>query len=179
MYRRYRLAYIDQRLFLWLSGLCRYRVLLRAARMVSRTGDGHLQVVVLLCLALSFPGKTLALAKIMALTFACERSIYWVLKNTIKRKRPTDAIRTFKATIVASDEFSFPSGHTCAAFLLLSLGTALAPFLFLPLLIWAAMVGASRVILGVHFPADIIAGMALGLSIGYVCSPFLVGIAFV
>jgi undecaprenyl-diphosphatase len=40
-----------------------------------------------------------------------------------------------------------------------------APPLLLPLICWAALVGFSRVVLGVHFPTDTLVGMALGVSV--------------
>ena len=71
----------------------------------------------------------------------------------------------FRSLIVASDQFSFPSGHSSGAFLL---ATALAVIYAGPLLVvylWACCVGFSRVILGVHFPGDILAGATMGTTI--------------
>ena len=105
-----------------------------------------------------------------ALAFTIERPLYWLLKNTLQRRRPPEAIPTFTSVIAASDRFSFPSGHTAAAFVLagntcLHYGATGAP-----LFVWASAVGLSRVILGVHFPTDIIAGMVLGTSIAWIVS---------
>lgn len=162
-----RLSIFDQQLFLWLNERCRYRDFVkRAARLVSRTGDGYVQLASPALLWL-FATAEAAQSFFLMLAFALvlERSIYWLLKNLLRRKRPPDAIPAFSSIIIASDEFSFPSGHTSAAFLLAIVAAAFLPIMLLPLLIWAATVGLSRVILGVHFPADVLAGAMLGSGI--------------
>jgi undecaprenyl-diphosphatase len=100
------------------------------------------------------------------LAFAIERPLYWILKNVFKRNRPPDIIPCFQSIVKASDKFSFPSGHTAAAFLLATLCYVFFGAIALPLFIWAAMVGLSRIWLGVHFPTDILAGSCLGIVIG-------------
>ena len=102
----------------------------------------------------------------MATAFAIERPLYFILKKSCKRRRPPAAIPGFTSIITASDEFSFPSGHTCGAFLFVTLLCALWGLWLAPLYLWAAFVGLSRVILGVHFPTDIFMGAILGIGIG-------------
>jgi undecaprenyl-diphosphatase len=65
----------------------------------------------------------------------------------------------------ASDQFSFPSGHTSTAFMVAAITRYFMPVLLLPLLMWAALVGFSRVVLGVHFPTDTLVRMVLGVSV--------------
>jgi undecaprenyl-diphosphatase len=69
--------------------------------------------------------------------------------------------------VTPSDQFSFPSGHTSAAFMVATITGFFMPLLMLPLLLWAALVGFSRVVLGVHFPTDTLVGMVLGVSVSF------------
>ncbi len=64
--------------------------------------------------------------------------------------------------ITPSDRYSLPSGHTAAAFLMATVLAASFP-LWAPLLFtWAILVGASRLLLGVHYLSDLVAGALLG-----------------
>ncbi len=161
-----RLTRLDQKLFFWFDRLARNFKLVIPARLISKTGDGYLQVLLplLTWVYIGEEGKNFFFAVLAA--FATERVVYFLLKNSLKRRRPPNAIPSYQAAIVASDEFSFPSGHTCAAFLLATMTAAFIPVLAAPMFLWASVVGLSRVMLGVHFPADIIAGATIGCLIG-------------
>lgn len=105
---------------------------------------------------------------VVLVAFVSERACYFVLKSHFRRNRPPQAIPGFQSVVQPSDQFSFPSGHTSAAFL-----AATMVYLFLPeigwiLYPWACTVGMSRVLLGVHFPTDTVAGALLGSSIAIV-----------
>lgn len=136
------------------------------ARQLSRSADGWLYVLFpLLYFATGSPAAQ-AFVGLGLCAFAIERLIYFVLKNTCRRRRPPDLLPGFQSLVIASDKFSFPSGHTSAAFLFSALCAGeFGPFAAILLYPWACLVGTSRVILGVHFPTDIVAGAALGSSI--------------
>lgn len=144
------------------------RSLCRMARLVSASADGWPYLTLPLLIALVSPPLALQVLVVMVAGFAIERVSYYLLKNSFKRNRPPNVIPGFQSVITASDEFSFPSGHTSGAFL-----TATVLVLLLPLDVtaylygWASLVALSRVVLGVHFPLDTVAGALLGSSIGW------------
>lgn len=136
------------------------------SKLVSKTADGFYYP--LLPLAAFFAGSihSGALLVTLALGFIIERPLYFVLKNTLKRNRPAQAMPGFSSFIVPSDQFSFPSGHTSGAFLTASITSVFYPALTIPLYCWAFLTGTSRVFIGVHFPTDILAGAVIGCAIG-------------
>jgi len=157
----------DLRMLLWFMRTRNRRLWIAAARAVSRSGDGLMQVLLpgLLFLLDRQHGAKLFIAT--ALAFAIERPLYWVLKNGCQRKRPPEAIPSFHSVITASDRFSFPSGHTCGAFLLAAMTSEYYAALSVPVYLWSCAVGVSRVALGVHFPTDILAGALIGSGIAW------------
>lgn len=158
---------VDLRLLLWCRKSRYYPQFITMTRALSRTGDGFMQVLFPLSYWLLSPETGHQFFFLALLAFAIERPIYFVLKNCLKRRRPPEVVPDFTSIIRASDQFSFPSGHTMAAFLLAGLAIWFIGVAAWPLYIWATMVAASRVILGVHFPTDTIAGALLGTSIAY------------
>jgi undecaprenyl-diphosphatase len=163
----------DLHMLLWFVHRRHRQLWIAFARALSRSGDGLLQVLLptLLLAVDRETGNSVFL--ITAIAFAIERPLYWVLKNSCQRRRPPEAIPSFSSVIKASDRFSFPSGHTCGAFLLAGIVAVHYPALAAPMYLWASAVGVSRVILGVHFPTDILAGALLGSGIAW----FVIGYA--
>ncbi len=168
------ISQFDTRVFLWCVNSRHQQSLAKTARLVSRTGDGYVQIALPIALALvaGEPGEALLLCTLIA--FSIQLPTYWILKNGFQRQRPPDAIPDFASVICAHDKFSFPSGHTAAATLLAALVYIYFGAIAAPLMVWAILVGASRVLLGVHFPTDILAGAALGLTVASI-SVALVG----
>jgi undecaprenyl-diphosphatase len=89
-----------------------------------------------------------------------------LLKETIDRPRPAHAHPGIDTAVGTPGSPSFPSGHTATAFAAAAVVGAFYPRLRWPLYALAALVGVSRIYLGVHFALDVIAGALLGLSIG-------------
>lgn len=150
--------------FRWCMSRKRCAEIASAARWVSKTGDGHVYVIAGLALWWLEKQFGAQFAATLLLAFAIELPSYLVCKNTVKRNRPADAIEGFNSFLKPSDKFSFPSGHTAAAFLFASIVSFYYPPFSLLTYSTAFLIGCSRVLLGVHFPSDILAGMFLGLT---------------
>jgi undecaprenyl-diphosphatase len=86
-----------------------------------------------------------------------------LVKRTVGRPRPSLCTKG-AGFIAAPDRFSFPSGHATAS-MAVALAYAMAfPVLAVPIIVLAGVVGASRVILGVHYPGDVAAGQAIAVA---------------
>ncbi|MFZ2208046.1 MAG: phosphatase PAP2 family protein [Porticoccaceae bacterium] len=152
--------------FNWCMRRKRRALFTTVGRLISRTADGPYYFVVPLALSLANSTAAVTLFAVLAGAFAIERPLYAILKRSLKRNRPADALPGFESFIVPADKFSFPSGHTSGAFLVATATGWAFPILLAPLYCWAVLVGTSRVFLGVHFPSDIAAGALMGTSIG-------------
>jgi undecaprenyl-diphosphatase len=88
------------------------------------------------------------------------------LKRAIGRKRPCAMEPHCWANLLPPDQFSFPSGHTITAFAITLALSEFYPIMLPGLLFCAASVAASRILLGMHFLTDVLAGAAIGSAIG-------------
>ena len=165
-----------ERLRLWDSALCvRFNGAVRIApvrtalRIVSRLGDGVFWYS--LMLALLAGGGTAALGPVarMAGTGLVCTLIYKWLKSKTSRPRPFAVENAVRAGADPLDPFSFPSGHTLHAVAFSVVAVAFYPALAWLLVPFTLLVAASRVVLGLHYPSDVLAGAALGALIARAC----------
>ncbi len=139
--------------------------LLRLFRIASRLGDGVLWygLMGLLAVAGGAAGRTTALQ--CAVAGVIGLGIYRGLKNVLVRERP---YMTHSAIVCAGrplDRFSFPSGHTLHAVcftIIICAGLPWAVFVLAPV---ALLIALSRMVLGLHYPTDVVAGGLLGAGI--------------
>ncbi len=143
------------------------------AKTLSRSADGHLFVLLPLALWVAQSPLVGELSTLICVALVVERCTYWLLKNGLKRRRPQESLDNFRSVITASDRFSFPSGHTSAAFLLVTCLTLVYQEPAASLYLWASSIGLSRVVLGVHYPGDTVAGAVMGSAIAFATANFL------
>ena len=134
---------------------------------VSHTGNGYYYPLLPLIIYFISPDKALGFLLSALMAFLFELPAHLVIKNLVKRDRPCEALANVNRRITPSDQFSFPSGHTAAAFAIATLVSVYFPILTLPVIAWALLVGFSRIYLGVHYPTDILAGIVIGVASGF------------
>ncbi|MBR1592730.1 MAG: phosphatase PAP2 family protein [Ruminococcus sp.] len=89
-----------------------------------------------------------------------------IVKNIVRRSRPCWINDTVNMLIEIPKDYSFPSGHTLAAFISASVMMHYDKRIGIPALIIACAIAFSRMYLYVHFPTDILSGIVLGTLIG-------------
>ena len=92
--------------------------------------------------------------------------IFKALKHLSHRPRPCQLEPHCWSKILPPDRFSFPSGHTMTAFSIALVLSYFYPSLELPLFFLAASIALSRIVLGMHFFSDVLAGIVLGVGLG-------------
>jgi undecaprenyl-diphosphatase len=145
-----------------------------ALAVVSRLGDGWIWLVVALALLLAERGAALATVLQMLGSAAVGLPLYVALKRRMARPRPCATEGSgLRALVPALDRYSFPSGHTlhAVAFTVVVLGHD--PWLAGVLVPFTILVALSRVVLGLHYPSDVLAGATLGSLLGLL--PRMVG----
>jgi undecaprenyl-diphosphatase len=90
-----------------------------------------------------------------------------VIKNIIDRTRPFDAIIGLETLVKPPRDWSFPSGHSAAAFAsAYAIAKGFGKKLSIPAYALAAAIAATRVGVGVHYPTDVIVGAGVGTALG-------------
>jgi undecaprenyl-diphosphatase len=133
----------------------------------TRGGDGWLWYAIGLAILLfggehrfEALGAAIIAATLSVLLFLC-------LKRLAGRSRPCQIEPHCWATLLPPDQFSFPSGHTMTAFAVTIPMALFYADLTAGLLFCAFSVAISRILLGMHFLSDVIAGALIGAGIGY------------
>lgn len=129
---------------------------------ISRTGNGYGYPLLAAVLLTVEPAIGRVFLTAAAAAFAVELPVYKLIKQSVKRDRPCEILPGVEGRVTPADQFSFPSGHTAAAFLVAILLGNAYPYFFPIAGAWALAVGFSRIYLGVHYPTDVVAGMVLG-----------------
>jgi len=151
------------------SGLCvrvnryaRTNALCRFFSVVSRLGDGYWWAMVgAVCLVAGGDDAPLFLLR-AGLTGAVGIAIYKLLKKRLVRERPYVSHVGIACGTAPLDRYSFPSGHTLHAVSFTVMFASYDPVLLAITLPFALLVAASRVVLGLHYPSDVLVGAAIG-----------------
>lgn len=131
---------------------------------ISRLGDGVFWYAWMLALPAMEGWRGAALSAVLALNGLLCTALYRWLKGTTRRPRPCDVHAHLRRTVPPLDRFSFPSGHTLHAVAFTTLICLVHPVWAWLLVPFTALVAVSRLVLGLHYPSDVLAGAAIGAS---------------
>lgn len=132
---------------------------------VSRLGNGVFWYSLMLMLPILYGEAGLHAAAHMFIIGLLGVALYKILKGRLVRERPFIAFPDIRCGTPPLDRYSFPSGHTLHAVSFSVLVMYYFPELGWLVVPFAALVAASRVILGLHYPTDVLAGAALGAGL--------------
>src|SRR5579863_7513125 len=137
----------------------------RVFQIASRLGDGLIWYALILALPLMFGRAAAKPAIVMALTGALGVLLYKLLKRVFVRERPFITHSSIALAGAPLDRYSFPSGHTLHAVSFAWQASAHFPELTWVLVPLAALIAGSRVVLGLHYPTDVLVGGLIGASL--------------
>ena len=140
----------------------------------SRLGDGMFWYALWLALLLCFGTDAVRAVAHMILTGLVCGAIYKMLKAYTLRPRPYQAHSEITLFATPLDRFSFPSGHTLHAVAFSVVAVAYYPWLVWLVMPFTLLVAASRVILGLHYPSDVLAGAAIGAAVALAATSLLI-----
>ena len=132
---------------------------------VSRLGDGVFWYALILSLPFLYGESGRLPALQMAITGFIGVALYKALKHTLVRERPFIHCDRIAPGTAPLDRYSFPSGHTLHAVSFTTMSTSYFPELAILLVPFAVLVAVSRVVLGLHYPTDVLAGAVLGFGL--------------
>jgi undecaprenyl-diphosphatase len=92
--------------------------------------------------------------------------VFKLLKRLSQRSRPCQIEPHCWSKILPPDQFSFPSGHTMTAFAIALVLSYFYRGVEVPLYFLACSIAVSRIVLGMHFLSDVLAGAVLGIGLG-------------
>ena len=146
---------------------------------ITRLGDAGIIWIMLSIVLLLIP-KTRKSGAVMVVALVVDVLLCnIVLKNLVARTRPYDVNTGVHLLVAKLHDYSFPSGHTAAAFAsVTALYLAGEKKLWKPVLVLACLIGISRLYLYVHYPTDVLGGALAGAISGYLGYRFIQAIFY-
>jgi undecaprenyl-diphosphatase len=140
----------------------RYRPVLILFKTVSRLGNGVFWYSLIGLLAFTQGSTGRQAAVHMLIIGALSLGLYKLLKHQTVRDRPCDFESAIRPGAPVLDHYSFPSGHTLHAVGFTLIALVYFPSLSVVLVPFTLLTAASRIVLGLHYPSDVLVGALLG-----------------
>jgi len=157
-----RMHRLDSNVCVAVNHTSQYRVIRDLFRGVSRLGDGLFWYTLMIGILIVKGAEGLVPVLHMSLAGLAGTTLYKWLKGKTLRPRPYEVHQDIWLTGKPLDKFSFPSGHTLHAVVFCVVMINYYPQLAIIAVPFTTLVGLSRVVLGLHYPSDVLAGALLG-----------------
>lgn len=167
-----RLAQLDLAWCLRLNQASQQQSLQRLFAIVSRLGDGVFWYALMLILLMVHGQTALPTVARMLVAGVVALALYKWIKASTTRPRPCAQHDHIRISVAPLDEYSFPSGHTLHAVLFSIVAIYHYPGLIWLLAPFTVLVALSRMVLGLHYPSDVVAGALLGTGLALLALQF-------
>ncbi len=154
-------------LCLYINRVSKYFAIKQFFRFISRLGNGVFWYSLIIALPFMFGTAALSASLHMMIVGALTLLVYKLLKKVTVRTRPCLLNENVNMGTAPLDQYSFPSGHTMHAVSFSIVAINYYPILALYLVPFTLLVMLSRVILGLHYPSDVLVGALLGGVFAY------------
>jgi undecaprenyl-diphosphatase len=171
-----RMQALDSALCVTVSHTSQYRLIRDWFRLISRLGDGVFWYALMLVILVTQQADGVKPVSHMLAAGLTGTLVYKWLKAKTLRPRPYQVHQDVWLSGKPLDHFSFPSGHTLHAVAFGLVALFYYPPLAVVLMPFIAMVGISRVVLGLHYPSDVLAGATFGYVIAQISIQISIGI---
>lgn len=161
----YRMHQFDSNVCVAVNRTSRYRVIRDSFRLTSRLGDGVFWYMLMIGILIMAGADGVLPVVHMGLAGFSGTLLYKWLKGKTLRPRPYEVRQDIWLAGAPLDKFSFPSGHTLHAVIFGIVALHYYPQLAIILVPFVVMVALSRVVLGLHYPSDVLAGALIGVAI--------------
>lgn len=159
-----KIFYADMKLCGFFNRACHYNMIQLFFSIISRLGNGVFWYTLMISLPIIYGWAAIIVVIQMITSALVGLLIYKVIKNNTERLRPYMVSDSIKLGTQPLDQFSFPSGHTLHAISFSIIICFYYPGFTSFLLPVTILVAASRVILGLHYPSDVLIGALIGLG---------------
>jgi undecaprenyl-diphosphatase len=139
----------------------------RPFAVASRLGDGVVWYSLIAALPLVDGWDGLRASAHMLAAGCAALVVYKSLKGATRRKRPCHSLADIPTLVAPLDYYSFPSGHTLHAVSFSVVAVHYYPRLAWVLVPFTLAVAGSRIILGLHYPSDVVAAAGIGLLLAH------------
>lgn len=158
---------LDGSILIWIQDNIRQDWLTPIMKVITSLGNAGIVWIAITVLLLCFR-KTRRAGIGCAIALICSLIINnLILKNLVARTRPYEVVGGLKLLVAKASDYSFPSGHSGSSFAASFVMIRLLPKKFgIPAIVLAFLIAFSRLYVGIHYPTDVLAGMATGIICG-------------